>query len=345
MIAPRFVGLCGADLQVYRGVRNDAASILGHEGVGIVIETGEAVEKYSPGDPVVFNPVNPINQDENLGSSFDGLFQEKFLVRNVESIDWLIQPLPSNMVCPVGALVEPIATAIYSSELIDKPSAGKTAVIVGDGPVGLLNSIQLRSSGFKTVLMVHGRSTRHQWAVKHGYFNARDMIFGRGDVPARVIERLGGALADVVVVCTSGEAVEQTLRDAIEYIKPKGLINLVSTTVPPVASFAGFDLNISAISRQNHSGHPAPGYIEQVESSASGKVIRITGQRGISASHINAGIELLNERRSKFETLVTKIVDLDDAPLAISSAVGWTFGSRHGSRAMKTVIELNNSMA
>ena len=77
IIAPRFVGLCGTDIQVFRGARRVLASTLGHEGVGVVAEVGEMVEGWPPGDSVVFNPVNPSHPDEMLGYTFDSLFQEK----------------------------------------------------------------------------------------------------------------------------------------------------------------------------------------------------------------------------------------------------------------------------
>jgi len=77
IIAPRFVGLCGTDIQVFRGARRVLASTLGHEGVGVVAEVGEMVEGWSPGDSVVFNPVNPSHPDEMMGYTFDSLFQEK----------------------------------------------------------------------------------------------------------------------------------------------------------------------------------------------------------------------------------------------------------------------------
>ena len=141
VIAPRFVGLCGTDIQIFRGAQRALANTLGHEGVGVVTEVGESVEEWSPGDSVVFNPANPSNPDEILGYSFDGLFQEKILIRDIRSMNWLIQPVPGGMLSPVGALIEPVATAIYSQELVNGPSDEHIAVVVGDGPVALINSI------------------------------------------------------------------------------------------------------------------------------------------------------------------------------------------------------------
>ena len=90
IIAPRFVGLCGTDIQIFRGAHRVFASTLGHEGVGVVAEVGEMVEGWSPGDSVVFNPVNPSHPDEMLGYTFDSLFQGKILIPDVRSRNWLI---------------------------------------------------------------------------------------------------------------------------------------------------------------------------------------------------------------------------------------------------------------
>ena len=340
IIAPRFVGLCGTDIQIFRGARRALANTLGHEGVGIVAEVGELVGEWSPGDTVVFNPANPSLPDEFLGCSFDGLFQEKILIRNVRSTNWLIQSVPGDMLGPVGALIEPVATAIYSRELVNGSCDERIAVVVGDGPVALINSIVLRRFGFNTVLMVHGRSPRYRWAVDCGYFDGGDVISGRGDVAECVIERLDGALADVVIVCTPCEVVEQALQDALIYLRPGGIVNLVSAATPSVVSLEGRDLDIGAIRRRNWCGHPSPGYFERIETTG-GKSVRVTIQRGTSASHLNASIELLGDRSSNFDALVTDVVDLADAPGLISSVVAWSFGRPGGNRPMKAVIELN----
>ena len=343
MVAPRFVGLCGTDIQVFRRARRARANTLGHEGVGIVVEVGRLVEGWSPGDSVVFNPPNPSNPNEILGHSFDGLFQEKILVQNVGPVNWLIHSVPAEMLSPIGALIEPVATAIYSRELVNGSSAsgGRIAVVVGDGPVALINSIVLRLGGFTTVLMIHGRSHRYRWAVDGGYFDDGDVICGRDDVVENVMERLGGALADVAIVCTPGETVEQALKDALRYLKPDGIVNLVSAATPSVVSIEGRDLVVTAIRRRNWCGYPSPGYFERIET-AGGKIVRLTGQRGTSASHLNASIELLGGRTSDFDALITDVVDLADAPALISSAVAWSLGRPEGGkRPMKAVIELN----
>lgn len=47
--------ICGTDLHLYRGISGSANPpwVLGHEGVGIVQEVGEAVQNVKPGDRVI----------------------------------------------------------------------------------------------------------------------------------------------------------------------------------------------------------------------------------------------------------------------------------------------------
>ena len=345
IVAPRFVGICGTDIQVFRGARSALANTLGHEGVGIVAEVGELVKEWSRGDSVVFNPVNPSHPDEMLGYTFDGLFQEKILIPDIRSLNWLIQSIPGDMLSPVGALIEPVATAVYSHDLVSGSPGERVAVVVGDGPIALINSIVLRLRGFKQVLMVAGRSPRSRWAVECGYFDREDVIFGRGDIADRIIDRLNGEFADVAIVCTPGEVVEQALGDAFGYLKPNGTVDLVSAATPSVVSLEGRDLDVGAIRSRNWCGKPLRGYFEWIETTG-GNGVRVTSQRGISAGHLNASIELLRAHPGDFEALVTEVVDLADAPALVSSVVAWSFGRPEserpeGNRPMKAVIELN----
>ncbi len=340
VISPRFVGLSGTDVQVYRGALLGEANILGHEGVGVITEVGSAISSWSCGDAVVFNSVNPTNRDAVLGFSYDGLLQERFLVERAESMDWLIHRIPADLLKPIGVLIEPLAAAIYSSELVSGKRDSNTAVVVGDGPVALLNSIVLGISGFKSVLMIHGRSTRGRWAVENGYFERSDVISSRGDTIGNVVSRLGGELADVAVICTPGEAVEQATRDALGYLKPGGLIDFVSTATPAVISLEAGDLNVRDLQRLNYGELAVATSVVEFEF-AVGKVMRMTGQRGVVAAHIQASVDLLTKNSRSFKKLVTDVVKFDDADSLISSAVEWSLGRRSGDRPMKTVIELN----
>jgi len=246
------------------------------------------------------------------------------------------------LLTPVGALIAPVSAAIYSSELAAVQHSRGKAVVVGDGPMALLNSMILRLYGFESVLMIHGDSGRGDWAVQNGYFDEGDVISRRGDVVGNVIEWMGGELADVAIICTPGEAVEQAARDALAYLKPGGLVNFISDAVPPVVSLGTGDLNVHELQLRNHCGLPIAGYAEGFESE-NRKIIKVSGQHGISSAHIQASVTLLIENPEPFSKLITDVVNFDDAHSFISSAIEWSLGRGVGDRPMKTVIEINRS--
>ena len=341
VIAPRFVGLCGTDIQVYRRGQEAKANVLGHEGVGVVTEVGKSVSSWETGEAVVFNPVNPVDPDEILGLQFDGVLQESILVESAETVPWLIQKIPHELMKPVGALIVPIATAIYSTRLVDSVGNDRNAVVVGDGPIALSNSIILRSAGYRSVQMVHGSSARSRWAVSNGYFDQRDVVSSKSDVPSRIVERLGGIHPDIAVICTPAEAVEQSANDALRYLKPNGHMNFVSSATPSVISLSTGDLDIHDLQRRNHNGISHSGSTQNFVSS-DGKAVNVTGLRGVSFADIQASIDLLTENPRPFEKLITEVVELKHAVSLISSAVDWALGRRAGSRPMKAVIELDS---
>jgi threonine dehydrogenase-like Zn-dependent dehydrogenase len=51
--------ICGSDLHIYHGLLGSASVpwVLGHEGVGIVQEVGEAVQSVKPGDRVIVSDI------------------------------------------------------------------------------------------------------------------------------------------------------------------------------------------------------------------------------------------------------------------------------------------------
>ena len=346
VVAPRFVGLCGTDIQVYRRGQDAVANILGHEGVGIVVAVGESVSSWKQGDAVVFNPVNPVNPDEILGLSYDGLLQSRVLIQDAESVPWLIHRISHRMLKPIGTMIVPVATAIYSARLAStvRDSLGvRRAVVVGDGPVALINSIVFRLSGYRSVLMIHGSSPRYRWAVDHGYFETSDVISRTSSVADTVVGNLGGIGPEAVVVCTSAEAVEQSALDALAYRKPGGLINFVSASNPSVISLPGGDVNLSELQRRNNSGVPNAGAFQEFVLST-GKSVKMSGQRGISLTDLQASIELLSGNPQPFKSLITDVVEIDKAVPFIESCVDWALGRRSGSRPMKAVIELNKDV-
>lgn len=204
-----FVGICGTDREETTGGRADAPAeekelIIGHEMIGQIIEIGKDVKTVKPGDCVVFTvrrgcgaciPCNNFRSDMCLTGNYTerGIkgrhgFQSQFVV---EKECYAIK-VP-NSIKDIGVLAEPMSVvekAIDEAGLIQKARyvslannpnwlEGKTAVIAGLGPIGLLAGVILALRGAKIIGLdiVDPNSSRAQLFKQLGgiYVNDKTM--------------------------------------------------------------------------------------------------------------------------------------------------------------------------
>src|SRR5260221_6380476 len=76
LVAPRYVGICGSDLDLLRGTRPLGTHILGHEGVAEIASVGPGTSRFAVGQHVTFLPNNPQDPADVLGGSMEGLNQQ-----------------------------------------------------------------------------------------------------------------------------------------------------------------------------------------------------------------------------------------------------------------------------
>ncbi|POM23643.1 L-threonine 3-dehydrogenase [Actinomadura rubteroloni] len=137
-VATLYAGLCGTDLQMLRGLRDDPAPVIGHEGVGRVAAVGPGVpDALAPGTLVTVNPTHPHDPGFLLGHNVDGLFQERTLLPASAVAGGMVLPLPASTDVTLAPLLEPLAVARYALEEL-RAFAPRTLLVVGDGVVGHL---------------------------------------------------------------------------------------------------------------------------------------------------------------------------------------------------------------
>jgi threonine dehydrogenase-like Zn-dependent dehydrogenase len=152
------VGICATDLEMIAGWdRTSFPAIPGHEWAGVVDAVGPTVAGALVGKRVVAD--NVWQDGGEVGFEHAGGYGEYFLteVRNVRI-------LPDTMDPVTAVLIEPLAVAVRGLRrlrLADPlpPAAGATALIFGDGPLGLLLVMLLRRAGLG-VTLVGGRPAR-----------------------------------------------------------------------------------------------------------------------------------------------------------------------------------------
>ncbi len=187
-------GICGSDMHYYNEGSNGPTCIvqhpfiLGHEAVGVVTETGNAVTKVAKGDQAVVLPSHACYDCElcrkglhtycthltHSGSAStnphtDGLFAEYVVVH--ESQAFAINGCSSR----AAAFAEPLSVAINGVKRIDH-IVGRNILIMGAGPIGILCAAVAKRFGAGTVTVLDVRSQTLDVALAMGADVALNML-------------------------------------------------------------------------------------------------------------------------------------------------------------------------
>jgi len=217
------------------GERSDM--ILGHESVGEVVEVGELVKDFKPGDRVIVPAITPDwnSLEAQAGyqmhsggmlagwkfSNFkDGVFAERF---HVNDADGNLAHLPDG-IDPADAcmLSDMVPTGFHGVELANV-QFGDKVVVIGIGPVGLMAVAGAALRGASNLYAVGSRANCIQVAKEYG---ATDIInYREGDIVEQVMDKTHGEGVDRVVIA-GGDV--NTFAQAVKMLKPGGVIGNVN---------------------------------------------------------------------------------------------------------------------
>ncbi|MBN1699110.1 MAG: zinc-dependent dehydrogenase [Spirochaetales bacterium] len=231
-------GICGSDvLEWYR--LKKAPLVLGHEIAGEVVETGEGVTEFKPGDRVFVNHHVPCNtcrycragkhtvcETLHTTNFHPGGFSEYIRIPpiNVERGTFL---LPDNVSYEEGSFVEPLACVVRGQRIAGlKPE--QSVLILGSGVSGLLHLICARAQGTGAVVTTDVVPFRLEMARRLG---AAAVIDAASDVPARYRALNDGRGADLVIVCTGAFP---AFKQALDSVDRGGTILCFATTTPDI---------------------------------------------------------------------------------------------------------------
>ncbi|HXU64824.1 MAG TPA: zinc-dependent alcohol dehydrogenase family protein [Polyangia bacterium] len=251
--------ICGSDLWSYRGINKvEAPTPFGHEYCGIVEEIGSAVTKVRPGQFVIGSFFASDNTCPHCQAGYQTSCQHRELVGGAQA-PTLRVPLadgtlvatsdlpPPEMVPSLLALSDVMGTGWFAADAANvKP--GKTALVVGDGAVGLLAVLSAREMGAARIIAMSRHPARQKLARE---FGATDVVTERGEEGvARVKELTGGIGADSVLECVG---TTESMTQAIRSTRPGGYVGYVG--VPHGVTLDGQDLFFRHV--RLHGG-PAP---------------------------------------------------------------------------------------
>ncbi|MGI6030491.1 MAG: zinc-dependent alcohol dehydrogenase [Eubacteriales bacterium] len=241
-------GICASDVIGLLGGHptRKPPVISGHESAGVVAEVGKSVTDFQVGDRVVIEPqyscghcvacqmgrYNACTSKKVLGTvNWSGSFAEYITAPQQTLIH-----LPEEISFVVGALLEPLAVGIHAARL-SRMAMGKTAVVIGCGPIGISCLQGCRLAGAEKVIVVDIQEYNLQIAKEMG---ADHCIKGSGQtVIDQVMQLTHGFGADVVFVAVGFPA---AIDNAIEMAAIGGQIMTLAHfgTMPPSFNITRF---------------------------------------------------------------------------------------------------------
>jgi 2-desacetyl-2-hydroxyethyl bacteriochlorophyllide A dehydrogenase len=206
-------GVCGSDLHIYHGrVKIEPGFVIGHEFVGEVIATGDAVTKVDVGDRVLGcfhtacgscffcmrSQYHKCDESRVFGhgatlGSLQGAQAEQVLVPRA---NLTLRRVPEGMSDDAALFAGDVMGTGYHAVVSGGVHPGDTVVVLGLGPVGLCAAQAARASGAAQVIAVDSVAERLSVARE---FGARAVHLTEEDPRAAVKEATDGRGADLVV--------------------------------------------------------------------------------------------------------------------------------------------------
>ena len=251
--------VCGSDLWPYRGLNDVSAPMrMGHEYCGVVVEVGSAVTSVKPGQFVVGSFCLSDNTCPHCRFGFQSSCEQREFMTGAQAplarvplADGTLVALPEHpsddLIPSLLAASDVLGTGWYAADAA-RVKPGSTAVVVGDGAVGLMGVLAAKQLGAERIIAMSRHKTRQDLALEYG---ATDIVAERGDAGvARIKELTRGIGADSVLECV-GTA--ESMQQAISVTRPGGMIGYVG--VPHGVQLEGQSLFFS---QTGMLGGPAP---------------------------------------------------------------------------------------
>ena len=306
------IGVCGSDIHVNHGKHpyTGYPVVQGHEVSAEVADTSADVKDFKTGDKVTIQPqvvcgtcypcthgmYNACESLKVMGFQTTGMASEYFVVDAK-----LALKLPDDMSFDHGAMVEPLAVAVHAIRRFGDIN-GKSALILGGGPIGNLVAQTCKAMGAKKVLLSEISKYRLETAGKCGLQTVDPL---KKDLKEGMLEAFGTDGADVIFECVG---INATMEQAVNYAR-KG------SDIVVVGVFA----DLSTINM---------GFIQDRE-------LKLIGTAMYREEDYIEAIRLAEEGKIEFDALITDHVPFDEY------AQAYKLIDEQKDRAMKVMIDMD----
>jgi L-iditol 2-dehydrogenase len=290
--------VCGSDLKTFNNgnPRMKPPMVMGHEFSGLVESVGRAVKGFCTGDRIVMATSiscgecfyckkgwnNLCAKLNPMGFSYPGGMAEYLIIPAVAIRNGHVIKVPSEMLPEHAALAEPTSCAVNCVENCGI-KGGETVVVIGAGPLGILNLYVAREYGAKKLILAQRDGKR--LAQAREFECDRLVNTTQEDLADVVRSETGGVGADVVIVAAPEAGVQET---ALDLVHKRGRVCL----------FASLPLGKSMLNIDSRTIH----YNE----------IIVTGASDSTPRQVQKAVSVLSRRDLPKEKIAHPILKLQD---------------------------------
>ena len=222
-------GVCGTEHTLYTGgYYANYPVVLGHEFAGVVVEVGEKVKNFAPGNRVAVDPNRVCHQCDYCQMGSEHLCENLItlgITHNGGDAEYTLADeenvylLPDSMTLEEGAFVEPLACALRAFEVANI-RLGDIVLVLGAGSMGNLITQCVALSGAANIIVSEPIQLRRELALANGATHVVDPTTQDVDAEVRKFQRIG---ADVVIEVVGGLKAQAS---AIGYARRGGQVVL-----------------------------------------------------------------------------------------------------------------------
>ncbi|ADG89929.1 alcohol dehydrogenase [Thermobispora bispora] len=234
--------ICGTDLHILAGdvPEVDPGRVLGHEAVGIVVETGSDIDDLVPGDRVLVSCISGCGRCAYcrkarygqcrrggwlLGHMIDGV-QAEFA--RVPFADLSVHRLPSHLSDELAVLLADVLPTAYEVGVLNgNVRPADTVVVVGCGPIGLAVILTARLLSPARIIAIDQAEPRLEAAKRAG----AEITIKPDEDPLEVVRAVTDGLgADVVIEAVGAP---ETFELCTRLVRPCGRLSVIGVHGKP----------------------------------------------------------------------------------------------------------------
>jgi L-iditol 2-dehydrogenase len=230
--------VCGSDMKAYKSgnPRMRPPIVMGHEFVGEVV-VNRVGEGFNTGERVVMATSvacgacaycqrgwrNLCANIRPMGFGYDGGMAEYVVIPELAVRGGHVVKVPKGVSPLHAALAEPVSCAVNSCEN-SQVQKGDTVLVMGAGPMGILNAVVARECGAAKVILSEINPSRLAQCEAFGF---NRLVNPSSEDLARVIQdETGGLGADVAIVAAPAAAPQE---QAMTLVRKRGTVCLFAS--------------------------------------------------------------------------------------------------------------------